>query len=130
MLVYPSMYSYSFSNTFMPSAMIPPIVAVANSGTPFVAPMPASIPRTHIAKNICGLTFPILCLSLKLFLLATVGLVVVFIFPLWLLWFERFNMLYSLPILNAFCIVMDSAAKSKGPLQKFNYRSHCPPVFI
>jgi len=43
----------------MPKAMIPPTQPVAISLYSLTIPMQDSIPKTMIAKNICGLSFPI-----------------------------------------------------------------------
>ena len=44
----------------MPKAMIPPTQPVAISLYSLTIPMQDSIPKTMIAKNICGLTLPII----------------------------------------------------------------------
>lgn len=52
------MHNYSPSSTFIPRAMIPPMVAVATSGMDIWTAYPASPLRVAIARNIWGLNFP------------------------------------------------------------------------
>ena len=54
---------YSFSISFIPSAIIPPVQPVAISAISCQTPRPDKIPSTIMAKNICGRSFPIILLS-------------------------------------------------------------------
>ena len=51
---------YSDSRTFIPRAMMPPIAPLAISLCPLYRPTTDKTARTIIARNICGLSFPII----------------------------------------------------------------------
>tara|TARA_R110002020_G_scaffold91612_4_gene222522 strand:+ start:54 stop:269 length:216 start_codon:yes stop_codon:yes gene_type:complete len=51
--------NYSLSSTFIPKAIIPPMVAVATSGMFLYTAIIAKTAKSNMAKNICGLNLPI-----------------------------------------------------------------------